>query len=146
MLSETKGEVPEEEYTLPLGEAAIEQEGTDVTVVATQAMFHRSKEAADDLDVDVELVSPRTFAPLDTDTIAKSVEKTGRLVVVDEMVERYWVQGYIANEIAENHFFSLDAPPKTIDMKNVPFLVSPVLEQEVLPNAERIKAGIESVF
>lgn len=146
MLSETKGEVPEEEYTLPLGEAAIEQEGTDVTVVATQAMFHRSKEAADDLDVDVELVSPRTFAPLDTDTIAKSVEKTGRLVVVDETVERYGVQGHIANEIAENHFFSLDAPPKTIGVKNVPIPVSPVLEQEVLPSAERIKAGIESVF
>lgn len=69
--------MPEEEYTLPLGEAAIEQERTDVTVVATQAMFHRSKEAADDLDGDVELVSPGTFAPLDTDTIAKSVEKTG---------------------------------------------------------------------
>lgn len=146
MLSETKGEIPDEEYTLPLGEAAVEQEGEDVTVVATQVMFHRAKEAAADLDVDVELINPRTFAPLDTDTIAESVKKTGRLVVVDETVERYGTQGYIANEIVENNFFSLDAPPKTIGVKNVPIPVSPVLEQEVLPSADRIKAGIESVF
>ncbi|MDS0300184.1 alpha-ketoacid dehydrogenase subunit beta [Halogeometricum sp. S1BR25-6] len=146
MLTEAKGEVPEEEYTLPLGEAAVEQEGDDVTVVATQLMFHRAREAAADLDVSVELVSPRTFAPLDTDTIAESVEKTGRLVVVDETVERYGTQGHIANEIVENNFFSLDAPPKTIGVKDVPIPVSPVLEQEVLPSADRIKAGIESVF
>lgn len=146
MLSETKGAVPEEEYTLPLGEAAVEQEGDDVTVVATQLMFHRAKEAAADVDVDVELINPRTFAPLDTDTIATSVEKTGRLVVVDETVERYGTQGHIANEIVENNFFSLDAPPKTIGVKDVPIPVSPILEQEVLPSADRIKEGIEAVF
>lgn len=146
MLSETKGEVPEEEYTLPLGESAVEQEGEDVTVVATQLMFHRTQEVAADLDVDVELINPRTFAPLDTDTIAASVEKTGRLVVVDETVERYGTQGYIANEIVENNFFSLDAPPKTIGVKDIPIPLSPVLEQEALPSAERIKAGVESVF
>jgi pyruvate/2-oxoglutarate/acetoin dehydrogenase E1 component len=146
MLSETKGEVPEEEYTLPLGESAVEQEGDDVTVVATQLMFHRAQEAAADLDVDVELINPRTFAPLDTDTIAASVEKTGRLVVVDETVERYGTQGHIANEIVENNFFSFDAPPKTIGVKDIPIPLSPVLEQEALPDAERIKTGIESVF
>jgi pyruvate/2-oxoglutarate/acetoin dehydrogenase E1 component len=146
MLSEAKGEVPEEEYTLPLGESAVEQEGEDVTVVATQLMFHRAQEAAADLDVDVELINPRTFAPLDTDTIAASVEKTGRLVVVDETVERYGTQGHIANEIVENNFFSFDAPPKTIGVKDIPIPLSPVLEQEALPDAERIKTGIESVF
>jgi pyruvate/2-oxoglutarate/acetoin dehydrogenase E1 component len=146
ILSETKGEVPEEEYTLPLGEAAVEQEGEDVTVVATQAMFHQAREAAADLDVSVELVNPRTFAPLDMDTIAESVQKTGRLVVVDETVERYGTQGHIANEIVENNFFSLDAPPKTIGVEDVPIPVSPILEQEVLPDADRIKAGIQSLF
>lgn len=146
MLTETKGEVPEEEYTLPLGEAVVEQEGEDVTVVATQLMFHRAKEAAADLDVDVELINPRTFAPLDTDTIAASVEKTGRLVVVDETVKRYGTQGHIANEIVENNFFSLDAPPKTIGVKDIPIPLSPVLEQEALPSVERIKTGIKSVF
>ena len=146
MLSEAKGEVPEEEYTLPLGESVVEQEGEDVTVVATQLMFHRAQEAAADLDVDVELINPRTFAPLDTDTIAASVEKTGRLVVVDETVERYGTQSHIANEIVENNFFSFDAPPKTIGVKDIPIPLSPVLEQEALPDADRIKAGIESVF
>lgn len=146
MLSETKGEVPEEEYTLPLGESVVEQKGEDVTVVATQLMFHRAQEAAADLDADVELVNPRTFAPLDTDTIAASVEKTGRLVVVDETVKRYGTQSYIANEIVENNFFSFDAPPKTIGVRDTPIPLSPVLEQEVLPDADRIKAGIESVL
>ena len=146
MLSETKGEVPEEEYTLPLGEAAVEEEGEDVTVVATQLMFHRAKEAAADVDADIEIINPRTFAPLDTETIAESVRKTGRLVVVDETVERYGTQGYIANEIVENDFFSLDAPPKTIGVKDVPIPLSPPLEQEVLPSADRIAAGIESLF
>ncbi|THE64060.1 alpha-ketoacid dehydrogenase subunit beta [Salinadaptatus halalkaliphilus] len=146
MLSETKGEVPEEEYTLALGEAAVEEEGDDVTVVATQLMFHRAREATADLDIDVEIINPRTFAPLDTETIAESVRKTGRLVVVDETVERYGTQGHIANEIVENDFFSLDAPPKTIGVKNVPIPLSPPLEQEVLPSADRIAAGIESLF
>lgn len=146
LLSDRKGEVPEEEYTLPLGEAAVEEEGDDVTVVATQLMFHRAREAAETVDVDVEIVNPRTFAPLDTETIAESVRKTGRLVVVDETVERYGTQGHIANEIVENDFFSLDAPPKTIGVKDVPIPLSPTLEQEVLPSAERIAAGIESLF
>ncbi|WP_226008179.1 alpha-ketoacid dehydrogenase subunit beta [Natrinema salinisoli] len=146
MLSETKGEVPDEEYTLPLGEAAVEEDGEDVTVVATQLMFHRAKEAAAEVDADVEIVNPRTFAPLDTETIAESVRKTGRLVVVDETVERYGTQGHIANEIVENDFFSLDAPPKTIGVKDIPIPLSPPLEQEALPSADRIADGIESLF
>ncbi|WP_226482684.1 alpha-ketoacid dehydrogenase subunit beta [Natrinema amylolyticum] len=146
MLSETKGEVPDEEYTLPLGEAAVEEDGEDVTVVATQLMFHRAKEAAAEVDADVEIVNPRTFAPLDTETIAESVRKTGRLVVVDETVERYGTQGHIANEIVENDFFSLDAPPKTIGVKDIPIPLSPPLEQEALPSADRIANGIESLF
>lgn len=145
-LSETTGEVPESEYTLPLGKAAVEVEGEDVTVVATQVMFHRAKQAAEDLDVDAEIINPRTFAPLDTDTIAESVEKTGRLVVVDETVERYGTQGHIANEIVENNFFSLDAPPKTIGVKDIPIPLSPTLEQEAVPSVDRIKSGIEEVF
>jgi pyruvate dehydrogenase E1 component beta subunit len=146
LLSEKRGEVPEEEYTLPLGEAEVEVSGDDVTVVATQLMFHRAKEAAAAVDADVEIINPRTFAPLDTKTIAESVRKTGRLVVVDETVERYGTQGHIANEIVENNFFSLDAPPKTIGVKDIPIPLSPPLEEEALPSAERIASGIESLF
>lgn len=145
-LVEREGEVPDEEYTLPLGEAAVEREGDDVTIVATQLVFHRAMEAAEELDVDAEVVNPRTFAPLDTDTIAASVEKTGRLVVVDETVRRYGTQGYIANEIVENNFFSFDAPPKTIGLSDTPIPFSPPLEQEALPSAEDIVAGVRSLF
>jgi pyruvate dehydrogenase E1 component beta subunit len=146
LLSSREGKVPEEEYTLPLGEAAVEEEGSDVTVVATQLIFHRARESAAELDVDVELVSPRTFAPLDVNTIIESVEKTGRLLVVDETVHQYGTQGYIATQVVENAFFSLDAPPKTIGLPDIPIPFSPPLEEEVLPSADRIADGIRSLF
>jgi pyruvate dehydrogenase E1 component beta subunit len=143
-----KGEVPEEEYTLPLGEAVVEREGEDVTVVATQRLYHRSVEAADEVagDVDVEIVNPRTFSPLDIETIAGSVRKTGRLVVVDETPLQYGTQGYIASRIADEEFFSLDAPPRTVGVDDTPIPFSPVLEDEVIPSTEKIVASIESVF
>lgn len=141
-----EGEVPEEEYTLPLGEAAVEEEGEDVTVVATQQMFHNAREAAEEVDYDVELVSPRTFAPLDMDTIAASVEKTGRLVVVDETTLRYGTQTHIVGEITENEFFSLDAPPRTVGIKDTPIPFSPPLEKEAIPATDRIVDAIEAQF
>lgn len=142
-----RGEVPEEEYTLPLGEAAVEQEGDDVTVVATQLMYHRAKEAAEELnDISVEIVNPRTFAPLDMDTIADSVVKTGRLVVVDETPLRYGTQGHIVSEVTSNNFFSLNAPPQTVGVKDTPIPFSPPLEDEVVPSTERIVDAIQATF
>ncbi|MFW5896178.1 MAG: alpha-ketoacid dehydrogenase subunit beta [archaeon] len=148
LLTEREGEVPDEEYTLPLGEAAVEREGSDVTVVANQLTFHHAMEAAEELagDVDVEIVSPRTVAPMDFDTIGASVQKTSRLVVVDESPLRYGLQPYVAGEIASRRFFDLDAPPVTIGVKDVPIPFSPPLEQEVLPDKDRIVEGIKSVF
>ncbi|MFC7157674.1 alpha-ketoacid dehydrogenase subunit beta [Halomarina halobia] len=143
-----RGEVPEEEYTLPIGEASVEREGSDVTVVATQLMYYRAVEAADQLegDIDVEIVNPRTYAPLDLDTIAESVQKTGRIVVVDETPLRYGTQGYIANEVTSNNFFSLDAPPKTVGVKDVPIPFSPALEDEVIPSADEVVDAIRAAF
>jgi pyruvate/2-oxoglutarate/acetoin dehydrogenase E1 component len=148
LLAEREGEVPEEEYTLPLGEAAVEREGSDVTVVATQQMYYHALEAAEALagEIDVEIVSPRTFAPLDLDTIGESVEKTGRLVVVDEETIRFGTQGYIAGQIASQYFYSLDAPPQIVGVEDVPIPFSPVLEDEVLPDAEEITASIRELF
>lgn len=147
ILSEQTGTVPEEEYTLPLGEASVEQTGEDVTVVATQLMYHRAAAAAAQLDgISVEIVNPRTIAPLDTETIRESLNKTGRLVVVDETVERYGVPGYIAETLTEEAFFSLDAPPKTIGVKDMPIPFSPSLEQEVMPSENRIAEGINGLF
>lgn len=146
-LMSIEGEIPDREYTLPLGAAAVEHEGDDVTVVATQRMYHRTVEAANELsDLSVEIVNPRTFAPLDTETIAESVEKTGRLVVVDETVQRYGVQSHIVGELLSTSFFSFDAPPKTVGIEDVPIPFSPPLEDEVVPSVERIVDAIRGTF
>lgn len=144
----TKGDVPDGEYTLALGEAAVEREGTDVTVVAGQQLYYRASEAAEELteEYDVEIINPRTYAPLDTDTIFESVDKTGRLVVVDETPMRYGVQTHIAGMAATENFWSLDAPPRVVGVDDVPIPFSPTLEEEVLPSVEEIIEAIRSVF
>lgn len=143
-----KGEVPTEEYTLPLGEAAVVREGSDVTVVATQAMLYEAFDAADELagDVDVEIVSPRTLDPLDIDTIADSVGKTGRAVVVDEPTLMASTQSEIVAQINEAAFWKLDAPIKRLGVDNVPIPFSPPLEQEVIPDSDDIVAEIRTLF
>lgn len=148
MLTEREGEVPDEEYTLPLGEAAVEREGEDVTVVATQQLYYHALQAAAELEgeIDVEIVSPRTFAPLDLETIGESVAKTGRLVVADEELIRFGTSGYIAGQIASQYFYSLDAPPQIVGVEDVPIPFSPVLEDEVLPGPEEITESIRRLF
>ncbi|WP_435366068.1 alpha-ketoacid dehydrogenase subunit beta [Haloarchaeobius sp. DYHT-AS-18] len=143
-----KEEVPDDEYTLALGEAAVEQTGSDVTVVASQQMYHRTVEAADELaeEIDIEIVNPRTFAPLDMETIYESVRKTSRLVVVDETPLRYGTQTHIAGKVATEAFWSLDAPPRVLGVDDVPIPFSPVLEEEVLPSTDEIIDAIRSVF
>jgi pyruvate dehydrogenase E1 component beta subunit len=143
-----KGQVPTGEYTLPLGEAAVVREGADVTVVATQAMLYESFEAAEELagEVDVEIVSPRTLDPLDIDTIAASVEKTGRAVVVDEPTLNASAQSEIVAQINEAAFWRLDAPIKRLGVDNVPIPFSPPLEQEVIPDSEDVVREIRSLF
>jgi pyruvate dehydrogenase E1 component beta subunit len=147
-LFDREGEVPDEEYTLPLGEATVERDGEDVTVVATQVMYHRAVEAADELagEADVEIVNPRTFAPIDTDTIVASVEKTGRLVVVDETPLRYGTQGHVVSEVTERRFERLVAPPRTVGVPDTPIPYSPVLEAEAIPSTDRIVDEIRQVM
>ena len=143
-----KGPVPTEDYTIPLGEAAVEREGEDVTVVATQALLYEAFDAADELagDIDVEVISPRTLDPLDIDTIVESVDKTGRAVVVDETALMAGAQSEIVAQINEHAFWRLDAPIKRVGVPNVPIPFSPPLEQEVIPNADDIVDEIKSVF
>lgn len=140
------GEVPTEDYIIPIGEAAIERLGNDVTVVATQVQLWNALEAADQLEreesIDTEVVSPRTFDPLDTETIAASVKKTGRCAVVDETPLRCGTQSELAAEITEATFFDLDFPVQRIGVENVPIPFSPSLEDEVIPNVEDIKETV----
>jgi pyruvate dehydrogenase E1 component beta subunit len=139
------GEAPVGEHEIPIGEAAVEREGTDVTVVATQVQLWNALEAAEELageGIDVEVVSPRTFDPLDVDTIADSVRKTGRCVVADETPLRAGTQSELAAIIHEECFFDLDFPVQRVGVENVPIPFSPTLEDEVVPGTEDLVAAV----
>ena len=139
------GEVPTGEYVHPIGEAAVEREGEDVTVVATQVQLWNALEAAEELadeGVSVEVVSPRTISPLDTETIAASVRKTGRCVVADDTPLSFGTQSELATRISEEAFFDLDFPVQRVGVDDVPIPFSPVLEDEVVPNADDIRDAI----
>ena len=148
MIYEQSGEVPtDEDYTVSIGEAAVEREGEDVTVVATQRLVGESLGVADSLegDVSVEVIDPRSLYPLDTDTIVESVEKTGRLVVADESPLSYGTHAEIIARVQEEAFFSLDAPIMRVGTPDTHMPFSPPLEQEVLPGDDDVKAAIERI-
>jgi pyruvate dehydrogenase E1 component beta subunit len=142
-----RGEVPEEEYTIPLGVADVKREGKDVTVVATAAMVQLALGVADELagSISVEVVDPRTLEPLDIDTIVASVRKTGRVVVVDEDTTRCGVGAEIGMQIMENAFDSLDAPIQRVGAANLP-IAGGYMEQYILPQPKDIRAAIEAVM
>jgi pyruvate dehydrogenase E1 component beta subunit len=141
-----RGEVPEEEYTIPLGVADVKREGKDVTVVATSAMVHLALGVAAELEgkVSVEVVDPRTLEPLDIDTIVSSVKKTGHVVIVDEDTKRCGVAAEIGMQIMESAFDSLDAPIQRVAAANLP-IAGGYMEQYVLPQPKDLVAAIEAV-
>src|SRR5438067_12466207 len=146
-----KGAVPEEDYTIPLGQADIKREGNDVTVVALAWLVHEALAAAEELDkegVSVEIVDPRTLVPLDTETIRASVKKTGRLVIADEAGPTAGFSAEIAALVTEDAatFIKLQAPVKRVCALQVPIPYSPVLESAVFPDRNRIVAGIREVL
>ncbi|MFX0063053.1 MAG: alpha-ketoacid dehydrogenase subunit beta [Candidatus Hermodarchaeota archaeon] len=139
------GPVPEEEYTIPFGQADIKRGGEDVTVIATSLMVHRSLRAAEELEkqgISVEIIDPRTLVPLDTKTITDSVKKTGRAVIVHEACDFGGVSGEITKTIINDAFWYLDTPIKTIGGKNSPIPFSPGLEEYVIPSEMEIAQGI----
>lgn len=145
---ERRGPVPtDESFAIPLGEASIEQPGDDVTVVATQRMLGESIVAARDLDdVSVEVIDPRSLYPLDTETIAESVEKTGRLVVADESPLSYGFHAEVFARAAEDVFWHLDAPLQRVGVPDTPIPFSPAQENEVVPDADDVRRAIERTF
>ncbi|MGB6895314.1 MAG: alpha-ketoacid dehydrogenase subunit beta [Dehalococcoidia bacterium] len=142
-----RGEVPEEEYTIPLGVADVKREGKDVTVVATSLMAQLALNVASELEgrVSVEVIDPRTLEPLDIDTIVNSVKKTGRVVIVDEDTKRCGVGAEIGMQIMENVFDSLDAPIQRVAAANLP-IAGGYMEQYVLPQPKDIVAAIQAVM
>lgn len=141
-----EGEVPEGDYTVPLGKADIKREGKDVTVVATAKMVHSALAVAEKLaadGVDVEVVDPRTLSPLDTETIISSVKKTHRLVVVHEEVKFCGSGAEIAATVAEEAFDYLDAPIVRLGAPFAPVPFSPSLEQAYIPSEDQIMAAVK---
>jgi len=139
-------EVPDEYYTIPLGQAAMPREGDDVTVVAFGQMVGRAAQAIDELEAELgitcDLIDPRSTSPLDEETILESVRATGRLVVIDESPPRCGLTADVAAMAAERVFHSLKAPVKQVCAPHSPVPFSPELEAAYLPSVERIKAAI----
>jgi acetoin:2,6-dichlorophenolindophenol oxidoreductase subunit beta len=148
MMYQMKGQVPEGDYTIPLGVADVKRAGTNVTIVGTSSMVHVALAAADVLaeaGISAEVVDPRTTFPLDKETLIASAAKTGRVIVVDEGYARYGVTGEIAAVIADGAFDYLDAPVKRIGAMDVPVPFSPVLEDLTVPNVDAVVATAKAL-
>ncbi|MGI6741990.1 MAG: alpha-ketoacid dehydrogenase subunit beta [Brevefilum sp.] len=149
LLYKMKGEVPEGEYSIPLGVADVKREGTDITVVATEIMVHKSLAAAEVLSaegISVEVVDPRTLNPLDTKTITESVMKTGRLLVVHEAVSIAGWAGEIMASVSESPAWDyLDAPMRRLTGKFIPIPYNPILEKAAVPQEDDIIHEIRAI-
>ena len=144
-----KGEVPDGEYTIPIGVADIKREGTDVTIVSFGKIIKEAYKAADELDkenISCEIIDLRTVRPMDHETILNSVKKTNRLVILEEA----WPFGNVATEITyqvqSQAFDYLDAPIEKINTADTPAPYSPVLLKEWLPNSEDVIKAVKKVL
>lgn len=149
LLYKTKGEVPEEEYTIPIGVAEVKREGKDLTVVAGNIMVPRTLAVAEKLSaegIEVEVVDPRTLRPLDIDTISDSVRKTGRLLVVHEACQTGgWAGEVIASVSSSPAFNYLDAPMRRLAGADVPIPYNRNLERAAVPQEEDIEREIRAI-
>lgn len=146
ILGGVEGEVPEEEYTIPFGEAVVRKEGKDATVVAFGFMVYEALNAAQDLEqegIDIEVIDPRTIVPLDKDTIFESLEKTGRLVTVEEGRIRSGLGAEIAALACGEYFSLLQAPVQRVAAPMIPVPGSPVLEDLYMPNKNSIVRAVK---
>ena len=146
VLYAVEGDVPEEPYAIPLGEAEFVREGDDVTIVAIGRMVGMAEQAAEALSdegIECEIVDPRTTSPLDEETIYESVENTGRLVVVDESYPRCNMATDISALVAQNCFDDLKAAPRMVTAPHTPPPFSPTLEDLFVPDPGRIVDAVK---
>lgn len=149
MLTLDEGEVPDGEYLVPFGKAEVRRVGGDVTIVATGWMVPRALKAAEQLaaeGIQAEVIDPRTVAPLDLDSILRSVDKTRRVVLVDQAPRHSSVSALIAADIAEHRFGTLKAPVLQVTAADTTVPYSEPLEAFVLPDEARIAAGVRKVL
>lgn len=144
-----KGEVPEGEYTVPIGKANVVREGSDVTIISYGAMVHTSIQAAEKVErernVKIEVIDLRTISPIDIDTIIESVEKTGRAIVVQEAQKSAGVAAEVIAQINEKAILKLEAPVLRVTGPDTP-LGFPLIEHEWLPTPDRVARAIREVL
>ena len=143
-----KEEVPESSYEIPLGDAKIVRDGTDITVIATSMMVNKALDAADQLrerNISIEVIDPRTLSPIDNNKICRSTRKTGRVIVVDESPPRCSIAADIAAMVSESTFDSLKAPVKRVTSPHSPVPLSPPLEEAYIPSVQQIIAAAEEL-
>jgi len=148
LLYDTIGEVPEEEYTIEMGAAAVRREGADCTLVSYSRMALKCLEAAEELErrgIACEVIDLRTLVPMDRKTILASVEKTGRLVIVTEAVKRGSVASDIAAWAAENAFTSLKAPVARVTGLVTPIPYNQGLEQACVPDVDAVVRAVTGI-
>lgn len=148
-LYDLSGAVPDGDYTIPFGVANVVRTGRDVTLIALSGMLPHALEAAQSLadqEIDVEIIDPRTLVPLDSETLVKSVQKTGRVVIAHEGHQRGGVGAEIAALLAEEALDWLDAPIMRVGAKNVPIPYSPTLESVVLPGTADIIQAVQRIL
>lgn len=137
----TIGEVPDEDYVIEFGKAAVRREGKDITIVANLLMSYKTLEAAELLEqegISCEVIDPRTLVPFDYETVVNSLKKTGRLMIVHEDNYNCGWGAQLGSWVAENQIFLLDAPIVRVAAYDTPIPFSPVLENYVIPSKERI--------
>lgn len=148
-LLDLEGDVPENDAPIPFGVADIKRKGSDVTVVSTSYMIQRCLQVAEKLakeGIELEVVDPRTLVPFDMETLMKSVEKTGRVVIVDETHQSCGIAAEIAARIVEAGFDKLKAPPRRVATLDVPVPYSPPLEEYIGPREDRIINAVRAVL
>ncbi len=149
LLYGTKGEVPDGDYTIPLGVGEIKREGRDVTIVAYSTMLLLALQAAEDLEkegISVEVVDPRTLRPLDTELIIESIKKTNRAVVMESGAGFGGIGTVIGEIISEQAFDYLDAPVERVTGANAPTPYAKNLERAKAPSKERVVAAVKKVL
>jgi len=149
LLYRTKGPVPEEEYTIPLGQAEVKRKGDDITIVALSRQVGEALNAATKLEqnsISAEVIDVRTLQPLDLKTIVESVKRTSRLIIASDDVKTGGVGAEISASVSENAFGYLDAPIARIACPDTPIPFSPPLEQLYIPNADRIVETAKTIM
>src|SRR5262249_16365498 len=140
---------PSDAYEIPFGQAAVVREGRDMTVVAIALMVQQCLKVCDMFaaeGISIELIDPRTISPLDTETILKSVAKTGRLLIVDETFAPFGFGAEIAAQVVDRGFNDLDAPIKRLNGLHTPTPYSPTLEKAVVPDVDAIVRAVRELL